>query len=97
MEKDKKMNQDIEKDKKTNEDMVNEVDELGLQVEEELSQMFETEQKEWDIEEIRKVAKKTYDLIFDNYEDGQENGVETSNFSLLEKEDETMVYILTKK
>lgn len=79
------------------EDMVNEVDELGLQIEDELNEMYLTGQKMWDIEEIRKVAKRTYDLIFDNYEDEEENGVETSNFSLLEVADEEMVYKLTKK
>lgn len=79
------------------EDMVNEVDELGLQIENELNEMYLTSQKMWDIEEIRKVAKRTYDLIFDNYEDEEENGVETSNFSLLEVADEEMVYKLTKK
>jgi hypothetical protein len=87
----------MEKDKNVNEDMVNEVDELGLQVNEELNRMFETGETEFDIEDIRKVAKKTYDLIFDNYEDDEENGVETSNFSLLEKDDEAMVYVLRKK
>ena len=78
-------------------EMVNEVDELGLQVEKELEEMFATGEKEWDIEDIRKVAKKTYDLIFDNYEDDEENGIETSNFLLLELETEEMVYKLTKK
>lgn len=87
----------MEKDKNVNEDMVNEVDELGLQVDEELNRMFETGETEFDIEDIRKVAKKTYDLIFDNYEDDEENGVETTNFSLLEKDDEAMVYVLRKK
>jgi len=80
-----------------NQDMINEVDELGLQIEDELTQMYETGDKEWDIEDIRRVAKKTYDLIFDKYDDDEENGVETSNFSLLEKDGEEMVFILRKK
>lgn len=75
----------MEKNHKSKEDMINEVDELGLQIEAELDSMYEQNQKEWDIEDIRKVAKKTYDLIFDNYDDDEENGVETSNYSLLEK------------
>lgn len=87
----------MEKNHKSKEDMINEVDELGLQIEAELDSMYEQNQKEWDIEDIRKVAKKTYDLIFDNYDDDEENGVETSNYSLLEKKDEEMVYILRKK
>ena len=72
----------------TKDEMINEVDELGLQIESELNEMYETGQSEWDIEDIRKVGKRTYDLIFDNYEDDEENGVETSHFSLLEKEDD---------
>lgn len=87
----------MEKNQKSTEDMINEVDELGLQVEAELNSMYEQNQKEWDIEDIRGVAKKTYDLIFDNYDDNEENGIETSNFSLLEKKDEEMVFILKKK
>jgi hypothetical protein len=87
----------MEDNKKGNQDMINEVDELGLQIEDELTQMYETGEKEWDIEDIRKVAKKTYDLIFDNYDDDEENGVETSSYSLLEKDGEEMVFILRKK
>lgn len=87
----------MEDNKKGNQDMINEVDELGLQIEDELTQMYETGDKEWDIEDIRKVAKKTYDLIFDNYDDDEENGVETSSYSLLEKDGEEMVFILRKK
>jgi hypothetical protein len=87
----------MEDNRKENQDMINEVDELGLQIEDELTQMHETGEKEWDIEDIRKIAKKTYDLIFDNYDDDEENGVETSSFSLLEKDGEEMVFILRKK
>lgn len=79
------------------ENMINEANEIGLQVEAELSRMFETGQRVWDIEDIRKTAKKTYDLLFDSYEEGEANGVETSNYSLLEKEDEDMTFTLTKK
>jgi hypothetical protein len=87
----------MEKKQNENQDMINEVDELGLQIEDELTQMFETGEKIWDIEDIRRVAKKTYDLIFDKYDDDEENGVETSNFSLLEKDGEEMVFTLRKK
>jgi hypothetical protein len=77
--------------------MINEANEIGVQVEAELSRMFETGQRVWDIEDIRRTAKKTYDLLFDSYEEGEANGVETSNYSLLEKEDEDMTFTLTKK
>ena len=90
-------NKDMKTENETENKMINEVDELGLQIESELNEMYDTGQVEWDIEDIRKVGKRTYDLIFDNYEDDEENGVETSHFSLLEKEDDEMVYKLIKK
>ena len=79
------------------EDMINEANEIGQQIEQELSKMFDSGQRVWDIEDIRRSAKKTYDLLFDSYEDGEANGVETSNFSLLEIEDDEMTFTLTKK
>jgi hypothetical protein len=82
---------------KNSEEMINQPDELGVQVEAELNEMYLTGQKDWDIEDIRKVAKSTYDLIFDNYEEDEENGVETTMFSLVEKTDDEMVYTLRKK
>ena len=57
---------------KNSEEMISQPDELGVQVETELNEMYLTGQKDWDIEEIRKVAKFTYDLIFDNYEEDEE-------------------------
>jgi len=58
---------------------------LGLAIELELEKMHETGQTEWDIEDVRKVAKKTYDLLFDTYEDGAENGITTTKYSIIEK------------
>jgi hypothetical protein len=79
------------------EEMINEANEVGRQIEAELQTMFEQGKTTWEIEEIRKVAKKTYDLIFDSYEEDEENGVETSNFALVEDKENEMVFKLTKK
>jgi len=92
-----KNNKDMKTENETENKMINEVDELGLQIESELNEMYDTGQVEWDIEDIRKVGKRTYDLIFDNYEDDEENCVETSHFSLLEEKEDGMVYKLIKK
>jgi len=59
---------------------------LGLKIEEGFSKMI-SEKSEWDIEEIRKNNKPAYDLLFDTYEEDEENGITTSNYSLIEQED----------
>ena len=59
---------------------------LGLKIEEGFSKMI-AEKTEWDIEEIRKNNKPAYDLLFETYEEGEDNGITTSNFSLIEQDD----------
>lgn len=59
-------------------------DAIGVEVEAELAKMHEKGKKEWSIEEIKPIAKKTYDILFDSYEEGGSNGVKTSKHSLLE-------------
>jgi hypothetical protein len=79
---------DDEGDNNDNSDNVPELDEntkLGLAIEAELEKMHESGQTEWDIEDVRKVAKKTYDLLFDTYKEGEENGITTSKYSIIEK------------
>ena len=65
---------------------VDEHTKLGLKIEDGFSTMIE-EKDEWDIEEIRKNNKPAYDLLFDTYEEGGENGITTSKYSLIEQED----------
>jgi hypothetical protein len=66
----------------------------GLQIEQELQQMFENGHLSCTIEEVRTHAPKTYNVLFDTYQEGEENGVVTSNFSLMENNKK---FILTKK
>lgn len=67
---------------------------LGILIETELTNMFESGVSEYTHEDIKKHGKKTYDLIFDTYEEGQPNGVKTTLFSLIE--DSNKKFILTK-
>lgn len=60
------------------------VDQVGVAIEGELEEMHKTGRKEWDIESVKPIAKKTYNLLFDTYKEGEENGVKTTRFSLLE-------------
>lgn len=64
---------------------------LGYEIDAELKKMFESGKKEWSIEEVKSSAKKTYNVLFDTYEEGDENGIKTTNYSLLEQGEQTFV------
>lgn len=68
--------------------------EQGLKIEQEFETMFENGNTSCTIEEVRNFAPNTYNLLFDTYSEGGENGVVTSKFSLMEKNKK---FILTKK
>jgi hypothetical protein len=72
-----------------------ELNPLGLSIDAELSEMYKSNKIDWTFEEIKASAKKAYDAIFDAYEPGEQNGVETTNFTLIEKE--TEIFTLKKK
>jgi hypothetical protein len=69
--------------------------ELGVAIDKELDEMFKSGKKTWKADEIKGGYKKTYNTLFDAYEDDGDNGVETSNFRLIETDYET--FTLTKK
>ncbi|MEI7960774.1 MAG: hypothetical protein WCI04_00400 [archaeon] len=68
---------------------------LGLTIDKELDEMFKTGKKQWGAEDIKGGYRNTYNTLFDNYEDDGENGVETSNFRLVETDHE--LFTITKK
>ena len=68
---------------------------LGQAVEKEMEEMFKTGRKDWDVQSIKSASPKTYHLLYSTYDDDEENGVSTTNYSLIETEDE--VFTLTKK
>jgi hypothetical protein len=65
------------------------VDELGLKIDQELDNFFQSGKTLFTIDEIRSSARITYKEIWDNYEEGEENGIITSKYSLLEGDDKT--------
>jgi hypothetical protein len=65
------------------------VDQLGLKIDEELDNFFQSGKTSFTIDEIRSSARNTYKEIWDNYEEGEENGIITSKYSLLEGDDKT--------
>ena len=56
----------------------------ALEIENELKRMYESGTKEYTIESVKSYARNTYSLLFDSYEDGEENGVATSRYKLIE-------------
>ncbi len=69
----------------------------AVKIESELKNLFESGQKTLTLEEIKKGAPVSYKDIFESYKEGEENGVETSRYSLLEKKDEKQTFELTQK
>ncbi len=67
----------------------------GLDIEAELAEMLKNGNTSLSLEQIKPLAPKAYSLIFDSYEEGGKNGIETTHYSLLETEKEK--FTLTKK
>lgn len=68
---------------------------LGIAIEQELAEMHSSGKVDWHSDDIKAKYKKTYNTLFDTYEDGGENGIETTNYKLIEKEEE--VFTISKK
>ena len=60
------------------------VDPVGLKIESELEELYKSGVFNYTIEDIEQKAPKTYDELFDSYEENEDNGVVTTKYSLLE-------------
>ena len=70
-------------------------DSKGLQIDEDLDLAHTNGKKEITFEELKSISKTAYNVIFDNYDNSGDNGVETSKFTLIETDEN--VFTLTKK
>jgi hypothetical protein len=66
-----------------------EPDALGIKIEAELDGLYQSGKTVYSIEELGSKARETYNVLFDLYEDGEENGVVTTKYSLIEDKDKT--------
>jgi hypothetical protein len=66
-----------------------EPDAQGLKIEAELDGLYQSGKTVYSIEELGEKARETYNVLFDLYEDGNDNGIVTSKYSLLENKDKT--------
>lgn len=83
------------KAKKEKEDAIVELSkQKGAQVDTELAGLFKQNKTKLTLEELKTAAPVSYSIVFEAYEQGAENGLATSKFSLLETEPEK--FTLTK-
>ena len=66
-----------------------EQDPIGFAIDEELAILKKENIETISLKDLKSKAPKTYNVIFSNYTADEENGVETSRFSLIETELET--------
>jgi hypothetical protein len=64
------------------------IDNVGVQIDLELDNLYSMGKKQFTIDEIKSSARKTYNEIWNNYEPGDENGIITSKYSFIENNDE---------
>jgi hypothetical protein len=70
-------------------------DPKGAQIENDLKVAYDNGKKTITLNELKAISKSAYDVIFDNYDESGDNGIETSYYTLLETDDE--LFTLTKK
>lgn len=75
------------KEDEVKEDEVVEADPLGLSIEQELDILYQSGKKSFTIDDLAEQTSKTYDVLFDNYEDDEENGIVTTKYSLIENKE----------
>ena len=71
------------------------VDPIGEKIENELANLSKSGVSKYDIEDLQSSAPASYNLLFDTYEPEEDNGVETTRYSLRERSDG--FFYLTKK
>ena len=72
------------------------VDPLGVAIEAELENLFKGDKREWPLPELAAVAPKAYDALFKAHKPNEENGIQTSKYTLLETDPETKLFTLSK-
>ena len=83
----------------TDEDDFNEYgdENLGITIDAELKSAYSNGYIEFSLETMKKLLPNCYDLIWSTYEENQSNGVETSNYKILETPNGSLTFKITKK
>lgn len=70
-------------------------EEYGYKIDGELKKAFESGKTKIKLNELKSVSPTSYIVIFDTYDDTGDNGIVTTNYSLIETDEE--LFTLTKK
>ena len=68
-------------------DAVKVVDPKGLAIDEELKKLYSENRIKLSIDELKSFAPNSYRVLFDAYEPDEDNGIQTTYYSVIEKED----------
>lgn len=92
--------EETENDDTSNDDTLNENDdfdmETGVKVDQELNTLFKSGKTEISFNQLKGICPVVYEIIFDNYESDSTNGVQTSNYELIETETGSETFKLNK-
>jgi len=67
-----------------------------IAIDQELNALHKSGSSEFSLADLRSKARNTYAVLWDSYEANEENGIETSNFSLIETAINSEAFKLTK-
>lgn len=65
----------------------------GAKVEAEIKSLFDNNVKQIDIEDLRTKAPVCYDILFDTYDPDEENGIQTTRYSLIEGKEDDLFHV----
>jgi len=68
---------------------------IGVGIDEDFTEMWVAGKKRVKLDELKSLSKSAYNVIFDNYDESGDNGIETSHFSLIETDE--YEFTLSKK
>ena len=91
----KETESDDKDEQKPTENTNDQLTQQGLRIDTDLDKAFKNGIKEISLNELKTISKTAHNIIFDSYDESGDNGIETSNYSLLETDNE--IFTLTKK
>jgi hypothetical protein len=68
---------------------------MGILIDQDFKLMWEADKKVIKLDQLKSLSKNAYNIIFDNYDESGDNGIETSHFTLIETDE--YEFTLTKK
>jgi hypothetical protein len=87
---------DSEDDSEEEEEEDNSDDEDGVSIDSELNELFKSGRTTLNFSQIRNFAPTTYECLFETYGKDEENGIITSNYSIIETSSNSETFNISK-